>query len=109
MKPIEPDQTTTAATSPATRTELDANLASPQGSAVRDAYLGRLHALAARIHTQLSSGVNRADYQIGRALARAVDMASEILEEHPAINPAPGRLPTPAAGKQGKPSSTPKR
>ena len=79
MKLTKAEQTTAAATSPAIRTELGASLASPQGPAIRDAYLARLHTLAARIHTQLSSGVNRADYEIGRALARAVDVASEIL------------------------------
>lgn len=109
MKPIRTGQTATAATGPVIRTELEASLASPQGTAIRDAYLARLHILAARIHTQLSSGVSRTDYQIGRALARAVDVASEILEQHPAIDPTPGRLPTPAAPKPRKPSSTPER
>lgn len=109
MKLTKAEPTTAAATSPAIRTELEASLASPQGTAVRNAYLARLHTLAACIHTRLSSGVNRADYVIGRALARAVDVASEILEQHPTIDPAPGRLPTPAAAKPGNPSSTQKR
>lgn len=65
------------------RTELERHLASPEGFPLRDAYLVRLHILAARIHTYLSAGVSPPEYATGRALAQAVDAAVTILETYP--------------------------
>lgn len=69
----------------ATRSELDVRLMSPQGTALRDAYLTRLSLLEAHIRTQLSAGVNPSNYATGRALAKAVNAAATILEQYPSV------------------------
>jgi len=109
MTSFRTDHTTTTPPNSAARTELEAGLASPQGGLIRAAGLVRLHALAANIDTQLNIGANRSDYEIGRALARAVTAASEILERHPAAGDTPGSLPTPAGPHPSGSSFTAKR
>lgn len=108
MTSFRTDHTTTTPPNSAARTELEAGLASPQGGLIRAAGLMRLHALAANIDTQLSIGANRSDYEIGRALARAVKAASEILERH-AAGDTSGSLPTPASPNPSSSSFTAKR
>jgi hypothetical protein len=103
LSPANMIQNTAEQALPAAYTDLEAQLQAPEGAALRHAHLTRLHALAARLHTELSRGLGPESYATGRALAHAIDAAITILDGTPSGGEPAGRGFTPAP-----PHSTPR-
>ncbi|WP_323018724.1 hypothetical protein [Castellaniella sp.] len=83
-------------------TDLDTQLAAPDGAALRDTLLTRAHRLEQSLRTPMLNGLSRQDFPLWQAAADAAAAAQEVLAAWPvntassSLSPA-ARLPLPTS------------